>query len=69
MRSIAKKCKFSDKPCRDNYISHGTRKQGTYCRLAEWKRKTGVCPYDNTIRSSGMKLRVRRQKGQTKLEV
>ena len=42
------KCKFIDKDCNDRYFS-STR--GHCCRLPEWKKKLGVCPYDKNIKS------------------
>jgi hypothetical protein len=40
------KCKFLDKKCRDRYFSCS---RGHQCRLKEWKKKIGVCPYDKSI--------------------
>ncbi len=34
--------------CLDYFISH-SRGGRIMCRLTEWKRKKGVCPYDSTI--------------------
>jgi hypothetical protein len=42
------KCKFPDQSCADSYFS-STR--GRCCRLAEWKDKRGVCPYDKSIKA------------------
>lgn len=43
------KCKFPDKPCGDRYRSD---RKGIMCRLPEWKKKIGVCPYDSKIHST-----------------
>ena len=47
---MVKTCKYPDKPCEDRFRRD---RGGVYCRLTEWKKKVGVCPYDPTIRSSG----------------
>lgn len=48
-------CKFPDKACIDRYLSGKGSKDGytqrKFCRLVEWKKKIGACPYDKTIRS------------------
>jgi hypothetical protein len=56
------KCKYADlngkeHKCSDYYYSHGTKKNGIYCRLVEWKKKIGVCPYDRNIHSTLKKIR------------
>jgi hypothetical protein len=48
---MIRKCKFPELPCDDSYQSHGTHKHGRFCRLVEWKKKHGVCPYDSSIQS------------------
>lgn len=53
------KCRYVERnqeehKCSDYYESHGT-KQGVYCRLAEWKRKRAICPYNRHIISKCMK--------------
>ena len=50
------KCKFTDRECSDRYHSHG-KKNGIYCRLVEWKRKLGVCPYDKNVHSTTKSIR------------
>lgn len=56
------KCKFPNKECSDRYWSHGVRK-GIYCRLAEWRKKKGVCPYDHSIQAKpkGIKKAIRKK--------
>ncbi len=44
-----RKCKFPDEECTDRYMSHS--RGYLCCRLDEWKRKIGVCPYDPSIQS------------------
>jgi len=51
---MARTCKYPEElnkennKCSDYFISHS--KGGTYmCRLSEWKKKKGVCPYDSSI--------------------
>lgn len=56
---MAKKCKYIEKnrierKCINYFISNANySKLGTriMCRLSEWKKKLGVCPYDNSIKS------------------
>jgi len=48
------KCKYveqnqKERKCFDYYYSHGINKEGCYCRVVEWKKKKGVCPYDKKI--------------------
>jgi hypothetical protein len=40
--------------CVDNYYSDS--KKNVMCRVVEWKRKKGVCPYDKTIHSVSPKI-------------
>lgn len=47
------KCKYINKDCNDRYFSSN---RGHCCRLAEWKRKKGVCPYDKKIFSKPRKI-------------
>jgi len=61
------RCKFPDKACKDSYVSHGV-KDVVKCRLFEWKRKFGVCPYDSGIRSKLRTWVKRAPPGQTRLE-
>jgi len=42
-------CKFPEKKCFDRYYSQ--TRSNHFCRLREWKRKKGVCPYDAKIHS------------------
>jgi len=36
--------------CSDYFISHSEKNNGrALCRLSEWKKKKGVCPYDKNI--------------------
>jgi hypothetical protein len=51
------KCKYTDKECSNRYHSHGTKKNGIYCRVVEWKRKMGICPYDKNIHSTIKSIR------------
>jgi hypothetical protein len=52
---MARQCKHVEEnqksgKCHDFYISHS--KGGiVMCRLAEWKKKRGTCPYDRSIKS------------------
>ena len=49
-----KKCKFAEKHCKNRYYD-STRKV-VICRLDEWKRKSGICPYDERIKSQTKKI-------------
>ena len=51
---MARNCKYSDKDCEDRYYSSG--KGYHCCRLDEWKRKQGVCPYNKHIFSTPNKI-------------
>ena len=50
---MVKTCKYAEQnrkegKCNDYFISES--KGGVcMCRLTEWKKKQGVCPYDKTI--------------------
>ena len=50
------KCKYPEKDCMDRYRSHAERKEGLHCRLKEWKKKKGICPYNKEIRSRSSEL-------------
>ena len=70
---MVRTCKYAErnqkeKKCGDYFIRHS--KGGTImCRLTEWKRKKGVCPYDPTIFSkAGVSIK-NLPKGQTTLGV
>lgn len=58
---MVKQCKYVKQnrkqgKCSDYFISHS--KGGFYmCRLTEWKRKIGVCPYDKSIYSPQLKIK------------
>jgi len=48
------KCKFiqqnqKEGKCHDYYISHSEHRAGIHCRIKEWKKKKGICPYDKSI--------------------
>jgi len=50
------KCKYveinqKESKCTDYYYSHRAKGGGCMCRLPEWKKKLGVCPYDKNIKS------------------
>ena len=46
------RCKFPGKPCNDRYLKQeGSPKEQLTCRLPEWRKKKGTCPYDSRIRS------------------
>jgi hypothetical protein len=50
------KCKYvelnqKERKCINYYWRHSTV-EGCFCRLPEWKRKTGRCPYDPRIHST-----------------
>jgi len=52
---MVKQCKYveknkKEKKCSDYFISH-SKGFIIMCRLSEWKKKKGVCPYDKTIMS------------------
>lgn len=47
------KCKFPNKPCTNKYFSCS---RGHCCRLFEWKRKKGICPYDKRIFSKPKRI-------------
>lgn len=61
------KCKFPDKPCNDRYESHHEGREGKHCRLYEWKKKLGICPYDKSIRSIPKTIKKSLPRSQTKL--
>ena len=60
---MVRTCKYVERneqehKCLDNFISH-SRGGVIMCRISEWKRKKGVCPYDSTIHSLNNKIRKR----------
>lgn len=57
---MSKRCPFPDERCSNRYWNHPQRGgQVAKCRLDEWKKKIGVCPYDKSIRSGGVKKKVK----------
>jgi len=63
---MSRKCPFPEKECVNRYMSE--HKGYLCCRLDEWKKKIGTCPYDKTIHSIPHKIRKKIQnKEQTKL--
>jgi hypothetical protein len=53
---MVKQCKYVKEnseqgKCKDYFISHSGKHDRVCCRLSEWKRKSGTCPYDKTIQS------------------
>ncbi len=52
---MTKVCKYQKEnikecKCSNYYISYSEKNDGKmYCRLSEWKKKKGVCPYDKSI--------------------
>ena len=53
---MARTCKYvkknmEEQKCENYYYSNS--KSAFLCRLTEWKKKKGVCPYDPTIFSQG----------------
>ena len=66
---MVKQCKYVERnqkecKCPDyfyRHVDHGTK---VMCRLTEWKKKKGVCPYDKTIISQAKKIKKERDKGQ-----
>ena len=64
-------CKFVDKinkenKCLNYYWSH-SKGDVCKCRLPEWKKKVGVCPYDSSIQSKCKKIIKLKAKGQKEL--
>ena len=56
---MVKKCKYveenqKERKCSDYFMFGDGR---IMCRLTEWKKKKGVCPYDKTIYSPQIKLK------------
>ncbi len=45
-------CKYPDKQCADRYLSARNNHGTPICRLDEWKKKIGVCPYNKQIHST-----------------
>ncbi len=60
---MVKVCKYQEenikeRKCPNYFISHSGNRDGRMmCRLSEWKRKIGICPYDKTIYSPQIKLK------------
>ena len=59
---MVKNCKYVEKnqeerKCNDYFISHSGKSDRVCCRLTEWKKKKGTCPYDKTIFSTPTKIR------------
>jgi hypothetical protein len=66
------RCKYYEKnqregKCNDYYWSHSKSMSIVRCRLYEWKRKKGVCPYDSKIFSVPKKIRKELNKKQKTL--
>jgi hypothetical protein len=58
------KCKFVEQnnqehKCNDYFMHNGSTQM---CRLPEWRRKKGVCPYDKNIVSKSLKSNTTRKK-------
>lgn len=69
---MVKQCKYVEKnrkenKCPDNFISHREGGDKVMCRLSEWKKKQGVCPYDKSITSQQKKIQKLKDKGQKEL--
>ena len=66
-----KTCKYPDKECKDRYFSNRNNYTTPICRLDEWKKKKGVCPYNKEIMSRAYNPIIKKKldKQQTKLEV
>lgn len=69
---MVKVCKYQEqnikeRKCLNYFISHskGSRHM---CRLSEWKKKHGVCPYDSLIRSEKNKSQLKEDPNQKKLD-
>ena len=60
-------CKYPDKDCGDRYFSARNNHTTPICRLDEWKKKIGVCPYNPEIRSKGKLIKIKTDHYQTKL--
>ena len=52
-------CKFPDEDCVDRYLKQGHK---LICRLDEWKKKHGTCPYNSEIKSRMGPVLVRNKK-------
>jgi len=61
------KCKYPDEPCTDRYRSESPKKAGLHCRLKEWKRKRGTCPYNSEIKAVPKIVRRQLLEGQRRL--
>lgn len=71
MVGMTKKCRYPGKTCCNRYHSHHRDKtgkeRGILCRLSEWKKKRGVCPYDISIFSRTHRAKAQRDSKQMKL--
>jgi hypothetical protein len=66
---MTKTCKYPKESCPDRYFSNKNNHTTPFCRLTEWKKKSGVCPYDPGIQSKTKPtLRGKRDKHQLLLE-
>ena len=61
------KCKYPEERCINRYMSHSERREGLHCRLKEWKRKKGTCPYNFEIKAIPKVIRKQLREGQRKL--
>lgn len=62
---MTKKCPYPEKECIDRYMSNS--KGYKCCRLDEWKKKIGVCPYNKEIHSTFKAKKMSRDKEQRTL--
>jgi hypothetical protein len=58
------KCKYENKECTNKYFSAN---KGNCCRLSEWKKKKGTCPYDKNITTHNKLTKKEKQQGQKTL--
>ena len=42
-------CKFSDKSCEFRFQKYKGKISGYFCKMAYWRLRQGICPYDKTI--------------------
>ena len=64
---MVKFCKYQEEEreksrCSNKFIFYTKSPFKYYCRLSEWKKKRGVCPYDSKISSLGYQLERRKRK-------
>lgn len=69
---MVRTCKYvernqKERRCSDYYYSHSEKHSGVFCRLTEWKKKKGTCPYDKTIYSTQKKIKKALNKNQKTL--